>query len=46
MCPVAEGTIPGLFTGAKGVVLFLGNLNFFWGKGGSFMGTIAERLLR
>jgi len=45
MSTVAEGTITGLFTGAKGVVLFLGNLNLFWSKGGSFVGTITERLL-
>ena len=45
MSPVAEGTIPGLLAGAKRVVLFLSDLNFFWSKGGSFVGTIAERLL-
>ncbi len=32
MSPVAEGTIPGLLAGAKRVVLFLSDLNFFWGK--------------
>jgi hypothetical protein len=45
MSPVTEGTIPGLLAGAKGVVLFLSDLNFFWSKGGTFMGTITERLL-
>ena len=45
MSPVTEGTIARLLTGTKSVVLFLSDLNFFWSKGGSFMGTIAERLL-
>ena len=44
MCPVTEGTVVGLLTGAKGVVLFLCDLNLFWSKRGSFMRTIAERL--
>jgi len=45
MSPVTEGTIARLLAGAQSVVLFLGNLNLFWSKGGSFVGTITERLL-
>ena len=44
MCPVTKGTVFGLLACAKGVVLFLGDLNLFWRKRGSFMRTIAERL--
>lgn len=45
MSTVTEGTVSGLLTGAKSVVLFVSDLNFFWSKGGYFVGTITERLL-